>query len=154
MRLNVNQRLDANTMPEPNTGCWLWIGSIGNQGYGRLYANNKQNLAHRLSWGRFNGVIPKGMYICHKCDVPSCINPDHLFLGTQKDNIRDASKKGRIPRGEDNCLSKLMNNQVIGIRKATGSHDEIAATFNISRANVGAIKRGETWRHLIPGEVK
>lgn len=77
---------------EANTSCWLWTRSYNHKGYGRLM--NRQ--AHRLSYAEFKGPIPSGMLVCHKCDTPACINPDHLFIGTGKDNMMDAAAKGRL----------------------------------------------------------
>lgn len=84
-------RFEAKCVPVTESGCWLWMGVIHASGYGHY--NGKK--AHRLSWELHNGSIPDGMCICHKCDVPSCVNPNHLFLGTQGDNVRDAWTKGR-----------------------------------------------------------
>lgn len=75
--------------------CWYWRGSLEEFGYGRLQSKR----AHRLSWTLFNGEIPKGLYVLHKCDIRNCVNPDHLFLGTQIDNMRDMVKKGRHNNG-------------------------------------------------------
>ncbi len=90
------------------TGCWLWTGWCGSQGYGGLMVKNEAVRAHRLSWELHYGPIPKGLYVCHKCDVKSCVNPDHLFLGTHKDNIQDAIKKGRIkPKEKASKIPRL-----------------------------------------------
>jgi hypothetical protein len=76
--------------------CWLWNGGTTIFGYGEMGGENRTNLlAHRLSYETFVGPIPDGMYVLHSCDIPSCINPEHLFIGTQKDNIKDMIKKGR-----------------------------------------------------------
>ncbi len=82
-------------MPEPNSGCWLWTAYVDRDGYGNITINRKPTPAHRASWELFKGTIPKGLLVCHKCDTPACVNPDHLFLGTHKDNIRDSFAKGR-----------------------------------------------------------
>ena len=76
--------------------CWMWTGYRTPDGYGRIQINYKRIKAHRLSWEVHNGSIPEGLFVLHKCDVRDCVNPNHLFLGTQKDNIHDAIKKGRI----------------------------------------------------------
>ena len=91
---------DAYLTPEPNTGCWLWVGTTNNDGYGyvhlpRTSRGKRSVLAHRIAWERVNGPIPKGPKVCHRRDQPSCVNPDHLFLGTQRDNLRDMYDKGR-----------------------------------------------------------
>lgn len=75
--------------------CWLWMAGKFHFGHGRFKIRNKNKQAHRVSWEMKNGPIPNGMLVCHKCDVPSCVNPDHLFLGTYKDNMQDSLLKGR-----------------------------------------------------------
>lgn len=75
--------------------CWLWTGSLTKYGYGKININKKYISTHRLSWELVNGKIPEGMHICHTCDVRSCVNPEHLFLGTPKDNAVDREQKGR-----------------------------------------------------------
>ena len=82
-------------IPEPNSGCWLWIRGVDGGGYG----HTNKGYAHRLAYERYVGPIPKGLLVCHKCDTIICINPDHLFLGTQKDNMADAARKGRLRNG-------------------------------------------------------
>jgi len=77
------------------TGCWLWTAATTRK-YGRMHFGGKLTQAHRISWTLNRGDIPSGMNVCHHCDTPPCVNPDHLFLGTQADNIRDAYRKGRV----------------------------------------------------------
>jgi len=76
-------------------GCWIYTGFVNEYGYGRIRNNGFKYLTHRLSFEHFFGSIPEGILVCHKCDIPSCVNPQHLFLGTHKDNFDDALKKGR-----------------------------------------------------------
>lgn len=132
--------------------CWVWTGCCNggkNGGYGTLTINRKQYRAHRISWEKRYGPIPKGGRICHTCDNRKCVRPHHLFLGTQTDNLRDCSKKGRISRGEARPLSKLKIEQVKKIRKDTNTHTQIAKEYNISRQTVIRIKRRETWKHIV-----
>ena len=90
------QKLFERQIPEPNSGCWLWLLYCDEDGYGKMHYNYKKHLAHRLSYEAFIGPIPEGLDVCHKCDVPSCINPDHLWLGDAKANADDMVRKGRM----------------------------------------------------------
>jgi hypothetical protein len=92
----THDRFDDKWTPEPYTNCWLWFACIsGNNSYGAIRHNGKATLAHRVSWEMRNGPIPAGMHVLHRCDTPTCVNPDHLFLGTPLDNARDRDAKGR-----------------------------------------------------------
>lgn len=89
-------RFNKKYMPEPNTGCWIWTASSNSKGYGRIgIGTSTSRMAHRVSYLLFKGEIPIGLLVCHSCDVPSCVNPDHLFLGTNKDNMNDMVKRNR-----------------------------------------------------------
>lgn len=84
------------SVPEPNSGCWLWTAKVGRGGYGMLQVNRRWYMATHVSLEAVGRQVPKGMQACHRCDVPACVNPDHLFIGTQLDNIRDCMAKGRF----------------------------------------------------------
>jgi hypothetical protein len=89
---------ERRTMPITESGCWIWMSTIGRNGYGSLIRNQKNiGYAHRLSWLLYRGPIPDGLNVLHRCDVPICVNPDHLSLGTQAENIRDMLRKDRHP---------------------------------------------------------
>lgn len=96
--VTLSERLARNSRPEPATGCVVWTGSLRPDGYGQLRWDSAVRSAHRMAWQAVNGPIPAGLGVLHKCDQPSCINPAHLFLGTQADNMADKARKGRAAR--------------------------------------------------------
>jgi hypothetical protein len=91
----IAARIEEKIERVPESGCWLWIGSVNNKGYGQLSGQ----YAHRVSYQIVHGAIPEGLYLLHSCDVPCCVNPGHLHPGTQKQNMEDAVRKGRVARG-------------------------------------------------------
>lgn len=140
---------------EKTESCWIWVGYTNDTGYGALNVEGSPKLSHRLSWTFFKGEIPEGAYVCHKCDTPNCVNPDHLFLGTQQDNMADMDTKGRrrygVSLGENHGYSKLSNEDVMFIKnypKYHGSGVKLAKKFNISATNISDIRNGKTWKHL------
>lgn len=101
----IDRFMDS-VMPEPMSGCWLWLGGCTSVGYGAISHGGVQQLAHRVAFELFRGCIPSGMVVCHKCDTRACANPDHLFVGTQQDNINDMKAKGRsVSRSKLKCGS-------------------------------------------------
>lgn len=139
----VYERLMRRTVIDERTGCINWIGSTAFGGHGQLRTKNKRSVAaHRVSWEHHNGPIPAGMKVCHHCDNPPCVNPDHLFLGTQADNMRDMIKKGRNRRGATHHNAKLSDARVIEIILANGTQREIAKQFGVSQTYVGQLKQG------------
>lgn len=131
--------------------CWLWTGSLQQSNYGQFWTGDYQTTAHRFSWEIHNGNIPKGYDICHVCDVKICVNPEHLFLGTRLDNMKDCINKGRTAKGEKHGKSKLTNNQVKQIRQLAISglsQRAIASQFSVSQPEIGCIIRNEIWQHL------
>lgn len=156
-RGSLSERFHAKFIPEPNTGCWLWMGSItGRDERGMLTIGKslggKNIYAHRVSWMLFRGEIPQGISVLHTCDVPSCVNPEHLFLGTQLDNMRDCAMKGRIvpnsQKGQECSWTKLTDHAVAEIKSVRLTRKEYAVKFGISYHNVGRIQRGERWQHI------
>jgi hypothetical protein len=139
-------------VPEPNSGCWLWIGAQNNKGYGVISAKRgnrwKVVLASRFSYEKHRGSIPPGLCVLHKCDTPICVNPDHLFVGTKRDNTDDALRKGRMHRGETSGSSKLKREQVLEIRSelAKGAtHSSLAKRFDVSRPHITRIANRQYW---------
>lgn len=124
-------------------GCWKFIGCITPRGYGAVQLRGSKVGAHRAMWQAVNGQIPSGMLICHRCDVPDCINPDHLFLGTSLDNNRDRAQKGRShrPKGELNVMAKLSDQQVMEAMQRYSRCEtaaQIAASMNVSPATISS----------------
>jgi hypothetical protein len=135
------------------SSCWEWTAGKFSNGYGALWLDGKMQKAHRGAWTLVNGSIPKGeghhgTCVLHRCDNRACVRPDHLFLGSNADNVRDMTKKGRVARGEASGRSKLTSADVYAIRADTRLLREIAADYGISEGNVSLIKRRKRWAHL------
>lgn len=128
----IRERLEANSTPITESGCWLWTGLTCQRGYGRLRINLKTKFAHRVSYELHKGLIPEGMLVCHKCDTPLCINPDHFFLGTHQENMRDMNEKGR------NRLSFGPIPNAEAIARDPRSSRELAKAYGI---NVSTVQR-------------
>lgn len=132
--------------------CWNWIGRKNEEGYGLISNKGIQYRAHRISYVKYKGTIPKNLIICHKCNNSSCVNPDHLYAGTNKDNSHDMVKAMRCKMGSANKNSKIDENTVILIRKlyADGMHSqyELASNFNVSQPTISAIVTNRIWKHI------
>ncbi len=147
--MSVAERLDFYGMPVTESGCWIWMGCIGSNGYGNMTVKGEALSVHRLSWETHKGVIPEGMCVCHKCDTPLCINPEHLFLGTPLDNNRDAVNKGRLDNvGEGHPRAKLSESQVIEIFNDPNGISAIAHKYGMGDTSISNIKNGRSWMHL------
>ena len=142
----------------PFTTCWLWTGYCDSQGYGTMHMNipcGKHKCgpvrAHRVSWMIHFGDIRDGIQVLHRCDVTSCVNPDHLFLGNNDDNMRDKAEKGRAARGEGNAKSKLTVNDIKRIRSVDPSWSNakrIALELGVTPENVSMVMLRKTWKHI------
>ena len=155
------EAFDDRYIPEPNSGCWLWTAALNVHGYGQLQCGGYKGYAHRYAYQQFvaAGADIRGKQVCHKCDVPSCVNPEHLFLGTAADNMADCLRKGRhasqkpttnYARGVDAARAKLNDRAVKEIRRLKGvlGQRKIAAAFGVTRGAVRCIHSGETWTHV------
>ena len=135
--------------------CWIWIGAKCSSGYGNFRMGGKYGkivAAHRLAWELWIGPVPSGLQVLHNCDTRSCVNPCHLFLGTNKDNVLDRVAKGRSARlsGEANGRAILTEAKVKKLRAMEGqhSHSQLAAKFGISRRGVQRILYRKLWNHI------
>lgn len=151
--LTPKQRFYRYIETDPNTGCWEFIGTRNKRGYGVFTFENKKVPAHRFSYQIHVGNIPEGRLVLHKCDNPPCVNPEHLFIGTQFDNMRDMVQKGRNAntKGTNNPRASIYDDSVIQIRDLwdTGaSIKEIAIHFMIPKSTVRNIISNVTWKHL------
>jgi hypothetical protein len=145
--MNLKDRLRARTTHDSERGCWLWTGSTINSGYGQFRAPGGMRLAHRVAFEAFNGPIPSGMHVCHRCDVKRCVNPEHLFLGTHADNMADKVAKGRQQHGQTSSAAKLTDADVAAIKALRGvkTQRETAKQFNITQGHVARIQTGARW---------
>lgn len=138
-------------MPVTECGCWIWLGMVDGGGYGSFRIGAKMVKAHRASWIIHRGPIPEGLRVLHQCDMPPCINPDHLFLGTQLENMQDMFAKGRQPNlhGEKNPNVKLTAADVSVIREADGYYgilSKLGRQFGVSATMILNIRSGKNWR--------
>lgn len=154
--------------------CLIWVASKHHSGYGQMYAGRRDGKqiickAHRFSWIAHNHrTIPKGMSVCHTCDNPACINPDHLFVGSHLENMNDCKKKGRfnildgsLCRGTENVNAKLDGDKVAEIRRRRANGEKginLAREFEVTPQCISYVVNGQTWRHdaaesrTIPGQ--
>jgi hypothetical protein len=130
-------RFDRFVIPEPNSGCWLWLGATAN-GYGMFsLGKNKLGRAHRIAWCFAYGDVSEEAQVLHRCDTPCCVNPDHLFLGTRSDNMIDMIKKGR----HLGTRRKLTFEQVAAIRADTRRQADIALDYGVDQSTISNVKR-------------
>jgi hypothetical protein len=152
----IADRLAEQSMPEPNSGCLLWLGHACKRGYGRIHvAGIGPKLAHRISYELAHGPVPDGLMLLHKCDNPSCINPQHLRVGTQAENVADMMAKGRenrdprpYHRGASNPNAYLTEETIRKVLLSDLAQAPAAEFFGISRAWVQRIRAREVWTHV------
>lgn len=143
--------LDAHYVPEPNSGCFLWIGAVDRKGYGLVRRGHVNWRAHRLSWTLANGPIPAGMLVCHHCDTPSCVNPQHLFIGTHTDNEADKRKKGRHTKNlQPRCRC---GREMLGVRTCSGRPHRYCRPCNTEKKRLQKAIRAKLARGAKPSIV-
>lgn len=143
---NARERFMSFVSPEPNSGCWLWLGALA-RGYG-AFSFGKLMRAPRFSYEEFKGEIPAGHVVRHTCDNKLCVNPDHLITGTRSDNAQDALSRGLAVVGSRSPAAKITENDALAIIEDTRPLAEIAATYGLSKSRVCTIKKGRGWKHV------
>jgi hypothetical protein len=133
----LKERFESKIEMIPESWCWIWTGATHKAGYGMVQLKNPRRVttAHRVSWEIYKGAIPPGLHVLHRCDVYPCVNPEHLFLGTNEDNQKDMITKKR-----DKKFSKLSDEQISKIRQDDRPQPQIAKDFNVSQQHVSSIK--------------
>jgi hypothetical protein len=137
----------------PESGCWIWMGALFDDGYGAFKLNG-QKRAHRAAYQLFVGEVPTGMFICHRCDTPACVNPAHLFPGSHADNTLDMMRKGRNgiisekKKGERHHAARLTEDQVRSIRADPRSNQELAPIYGVRWKTIWQVRRRDSWKHI------
>lgn len=152
IRKTLWDRFHDKVMPEPNTGCWLWIGAVKEHGYGVIGLGRREQgtaKAHRVAWELYRRPLEANECVLHHCDQPSCVNPNHLFCGSLSDNMKDCVRKKRnfMPdnRGEKARWAKLTANDVHDIRRREMKGTDYARKYGVSKSAIYQIWCGENW---------
>lgn len=143
------ERFISKIQPNDN-GCWIWSGSRNPDGYGNFHYKGNCLKAHRVAFQMWVGTLTKGFVICHRCDVAACVNPDHLFQGTQSENNRDRATKGRSANlhGTNSPVSVLTDDIVKEIRNSPLKGTHLARKYNVSKSAIYHVKARRTWTHI------
>lgn len=142
------QYLEHHTMPITECGCLIWMGPVTKtSGYGHMVIKSKPFRPHRVAWELAFGQIPEGLSVLHRCDIRTCINPSHLFLGTHHENMRDMAAKRRAAVGAKNGSAKLTMDKVSEIRGSLLSNRRLADEYGVCTATISNIRTMKNWRH-------
>jgi hypothetical protein len=153
----LRDRFERKHIPEPNSGCWLWLAALNKDDYGQIWSGLRNGRGTALQMGAHRASIilahgPEALFgdveVCHRCDNPRCVNPDHLFVAPHVENVHDAMSKGRFARGERVGTSILSEGEVVAIAAAPGTNIEIALAHGVHRNTVALIRNGRSWSHL------
>lgn len=154
-RKSITERFEDKVTRIPESGCWIWMARINACGYGTLKVDKRSTLAHRISHELFIGPIPSGLCVLHDCDIPACVNPDHLKAGDMMENTHDMIRKGRdwrgIPKlGEAHATAKLTEEKVQNIRAnpLKLKQRELAEMYGVTQSTIWAIRVRKTWAHI------
>lgn len=154
--LEISRNRLLNNVKNKN-GCWVWCGYVAKHGYGVSSYRSKGILVHRLSWILFKGELNKDLFVCHHCDNPKCVNPEHLFLGTAKDNIIDSfNKKRKSNKGEKHPGAKVSEKdvrEIFELRKIGWTHQKLADRFKIKQGTISNILHRRLWKHVDIGGI-
>lgn len=148
---SLKDRFFAKVVQNSDTGCWEWTAQCDMYGYGRISRNKHPALAHRVSYEIHKGPIPRGALIMHSCDNRSCVNPDHLSVGSHKDNMADMVSKGRSPSGarHHRPSAVLTEKDVLEIRAANGvSQRKLADQYGVGQDQISRIRAGKRWSYI------
>lgn len=148
----TRELIEENSIPEPNSGCWLWLGAMNYSGYGKIgYDGGKLELAHRASYLIFKGEIPAALCVRHHCDNPCCVNPGHIEVGTQAENSSDMVRRNRSLKGSKNHEAVFSEADVKDIKSRLVAGDlqkDIAMDYGVWPSAIQKIQTGESWRHV------
>lgn len=144
------ERIERHSIPVPMCGCWIWLKSCNAKGYPHLRWKRQMMRANRFAWEAYKGPIPIGMHVLHQCDTPLCVNPDHLFLGTNQDNVDDRVKKDRSASflGSNHPRAKLTDDNVRNIRHSTVPGPQVATMYGVSISLINQIRLRKIWKHI------
>lgn len=154
-RAPLAERLGRLSIPEPNSGCWLWLGTVGGGGYGGVGRGGKKGGwigAHVAAWECAHGEVPKGLYVCHHCDNKLCVNPGHLYVATTQQNTKDAVERGRFKRGAQRRNARFTDEQIREMRAkhaAGASIQSIRVEYGFgSHTHARLVCEGKIWGHV------